>query len=485
MMAGQELLMPLITSFMVSSNKSIFSILLLLLINVFLSYSKHIIKYSKFLKYYFNRYSQYTIKAHVTYKNNIIWDKIYPLNFLAVLRKLKHKISNDNSFSNYEIKEFPSDFSKKTITFIELNKKINITDDIKIKTTIEKNNNSNDKIDYEYIILEISLFTYKKNYKIIESFINQCVEDYNVELLDNIKEQHIFEFKSIDKDFQTPNYIEYPLTTTKCFDNMFFDEKDDIIRHINYFMNNKDEYKRLGIPYTLGIMIHGPPGTSKTSFLKSLAKYTKRHIIKLPLNKIKNIEVLHAIFYTEELNYTHIPNNRRIYSFEDVDCGHWKDIVISRNLKKENIVEDNSNNNNVINLMCKMINNDSESDDECDKKKKKISIPEKNTITLADLLDLLDGIIEIDGRIFVMSSNHPEIIDDALKRPGRIDRIIEFGKLSKNNIMDVHKLWFDEDIPLDIYNLMCDNIYTIAEIGQLFSKYRDNLPELHNMLVKN
>lgn len=484
MTAGQELLMPLITSFMVSSNKNILSVVLMLLLNILLNYSKNIVKYSKLMKHYFNRYSQYTIKAHITYKNNMLWDKNYPLNFLAVLRKLKNKIIEDSSFSNYEIKEFPSDLSKKTITFIELNKRLSITDDIKIKTTIEKNNNTNDKVDFEYIILEIALFTCKKNYKIIESFINKCVEEYNVELLDNIKEQHIFEFKSLDKELQIPCYIEYPLTTTKSFSNMFFDEKDDIIKHINYFMNNKHEYERLGIPYTLGIMIHGPPGTSKTSFLKSLAKYTKRHIIKLPLNKIKNIEVLHAIFYSEEINYTHIPNNRRIYSFEDIDCGHWKDIVISRKIKKESTVDD-SNNNNVINLMCKMMNNNSDSDDESDKKRKRLTMPEKNTITLADLLELLDGIIEIDGRIFVMSSNHPEIIDDALKRPGRIDRIIEFGKLSKQNIVDVYKLWFNKDIPLDILNLMNDNIYTIAEIGQIFSKYRDNLDELHSVLVKN
>lgn len=451
-----------------------------------MAYSKNIKNYSKIIKLFMNKHSLYTIKAHITYKNNMIWDKSYPLNFLSVLRKLKNKIIDDSSFSNYEIKEFPGDFSnsKKTITFIELNKHINITDDIKIKTTIEKNNNTNDKVDFEYIILEITLFTYKKNYKIIESFINQCVSEYNIELLDNIKQQHIFEFKSIDKELEIPNYIEYPLTTTKSFDNMFFDEKDDIIKHIDYFMNNKHEYERLGIPYTLGIMIHGPPGTSKTSFLKSLAKYTKRHIIKLPLNKIKNIEVLHSIFYTEEINYTQIPNNRRIYSFEDIDCGHWKDIVISRKLKKEESIVDDSN-NNVINLMCKMIKNDSDSDNECNKKNRKISLPEKNTITLADLLELLDGIIEIEGRIFVMSSNHPEIIDDALKRPGRIDRIIEFGKLSKKNILDVYKLWFNKDIPDDIYNLMIDNIYTIAEIGQIFSKYRDRLDDLHNVLVKN
>lgn len=37
---------------------------------------------------------------------------------------------------------------------------------------------------------------------------------------------------------------------------------------------------------------------------------------------------------------------------------------------------------------------------------------------------MLDGVVETPGRMLVMTSNHPEALDPALLRPGRIDRCL-------------------------------------------------------------
>ncbi|TPR10089.1 hypothetical protein CAN33_0054725 [Aspergillus niger] len=47
-------------------------------------------------------------------------------------------------------------------------------------------------------------------------------------------------------------------------------------------------------------------------------------------------------------------------------------------------------------------------------------------ITLSDLLNVIDGISAREGRILIMTTNKPEDLDEALKRPGRVDLQIRF-----------------------------------------------------------
>ena len=57
----------------------------------------------------------------------------------------------------------------------------------------------------------------------------------------------------------------------------------------NFFINNKDWYNKEGNPYTFGLGLSGPPGTGKTSIIKCIANMLNRHLIVIPLNKIKYI----------------------------------------------------------------------------------------------------------------------------------------------------------------------------------------------------
>lgn len=43
-------------------------------------------------------------------------------------------------------------------------------------------------------------------------------------------------------------------------------------------------------------------------------------------------------------------------------------------------------------------------------------------LNLAGILNVLDGVVDCPGRILIMTSNHPEKLDPALVRPGRINR---------------------------------------------------------------
>ena len=60
-------------------------------------------------------------------------------------------------------------------------------------------------------------------------------------------------------------------------------------------------------------------------------------------------------------------------------------------------------------------------------KQKDYSSFEKDKLNLAGLLTVLDGVIDSPGRILIMTTNHPEKLDPALTRPGRVNMQIYMG----------------------------------------------------------
>ena len=55
----------------------------------------------------------------------------------------------------------------------------------------------------------------------------------------------------------TSHYSEFQFESGKSFANVFYPEKEDIVKRINFFTNNKAWYKKQGIPYTMGFMFYG------------------------------------------------------------------------------------------------------------------------------------------------------------------------------------------------------------------------------------
>ena len=90
-----------------------------------------------------------------------------------------------------------------------------------------------------------------------------------------------------------------------------------------------------------------------------------------------------------------------------------------------------------------------------------------------EILTVLDGTMEIPGRIVVMTSNHPEVLDKALIRPGRIDVAVKFGYASRDLIMEMYRGYYDREFPISFSNLLPDNCLTPAEIGQILFRHFD------------
>merc|ERR1711915_153550 len=67
----------------------------------------------------------------------------------------------------------------------------------------------------------------------------------------------------------------------------------------------------------------------------------------------------------------------------------------------------------------------------------------RSKLTLASLLEVLDGVMEMDGRMLIITTNYPEKLDKALIRPGRIDMEVHFGPMTSKNIMEMFEYYFE------------------------------------------
>ena len=68
---------------------------------------------------------------------------------------------------------------------------------------------------------------------------------------------------------------------------------------------------------------------------------------------------------------------------------------------------------------------------------------------------MIDGIQERDGQIFIMSANHPEKLDPAIIRPGRIDCKIHFKEFSTELVkIFIQNFYHFDDNDISFQNLI-------------------------------
>ena len=67
-------------------------------------------------------------------------------------------------------------------------------------------------------------------------------------------------------------------------------------------------------------------------------------------------------------------------------------------------------------------------------------------LDLSGLLNVLDGVVDCPNRILIMTTNHPEKLDPALIRPGRIDKIIYLGYLQAPEAKEMVEHYFKKSL---------------------------------------
>ena len=276
-------------------------------------------------------------------------------------------------------------------------------------------------------------------------------------------------------DYYNPSrsYSEFRFESGKSFDNVFYPQKEDLIKRLDFFKENKTWYKNRGIPYTMGLMLHGVPGCGKTSTIKAIANYTQRHIVSVPLNRIKTCKELLSIFYEEQINHMNIPLSKRLYVLEDIDCSELKDIVRDRSSGDNDQSKDSDQDSGTGAAI-----GDEETQNFLNLFKGSPSkvggfLKDKKQLTLAGILEVLDGVMEMDGRMLVITTNYPERLDAALIRPGRIDVKLKFERCTNQCLIQMYEHFFNDRDLASLWpekfdkTQLPDDIWTPAEATQI------------------
>jgi hypothetical protein len=436
-----------------------------------------------------NNESSIIISSHRKKGNNSILsnDTEYITLYSKYFRSISHYILNNNDIKINHLIEKNSieNTLYKNIEYILL-------PDIGNKILICKKRNIyfeiiNNKIleNNQYIILtsyKLTIPTLNK-VNIIKKFLDECEMMYNTHSNKN-KQQTIFEY--IDNYINQDEYnielmfYEHPFISNKILGkNIFYDELPQLISYIEQFIPenyeiNKAKYANMGTPYKASILLHGPPGCGKSSTIKGILNKTGRHGLIVQWSKLKTCREFCSLFRNPVINGTKYNLSEICYIFEDFDA-NANNIIKTRIELKQNYIVNNN---------------------EQDIKKIVESIKENNKIDKIDLLTLdcilnvLDGILELDNAMIIFTTNIPLVnIDPAFIRAGRIDFKLHLTYCSVNTICKIIQLKFGNiDNPIDKgkIKLLIDNILLPCDVQNICFKHNnitdcvDELLQLQN-----
>lgn len=270
---------------------------------------------------------------------------------------------------------------------------------------------------YIYIIKRMTekeytekMFISGKTNQIITTFINDIYNEWCKKQFEN-KLYFLQNYRSNDNKLL---FSHYTLYTTKTFDQIFFKDKKMVMSLLEKY-NNKEINK-------LTLLLHGEPGTGKTSIIKAISNKYNKNIININLKCIKSdAELMNCLFSQyypseSEERYT-LPEESRMFVFEDIDA--LSDIVKERALINEKSPETDKEN------IMKLINPNYSTDN----------------LTLSGILNALDGIIE-HKYIIILTTNFPEKLDSALTRPGRITKMIYLTNIIKQDLIEMLEYYY-------------------------------------------
>ncbi|KAH9826213.1 BCS1 N [Teratosphaeria destructans] len=242
------------------------------------------------------------------------------------------------------------------------------------------------------------------------------------------------------------------------------EQKSMIIKDMNEYLHpfSPKWYATRGIPYRRGYLFHGPPGTGKTSLSFALAGIFGLEIYAISLQEptLSEGDLMQL--------FNGLPR-RCIVLLEDVDAaGLIRDGASDdktgegpkRKKKKQHDDRERVNGTKVETKDDeKPIKNDKTKKDDdftlkdLAKELKSIGGPKGSrgnndsnnnqnrqpgtVISLSGLLNAIDGVATHEGRVLIMTTNHPEKLDAALIRPGRVDRKVEFRLALKAQIREL------------------------------------------------
>jgi SpoVK/Ycf46/Vps4 family AAA+-type ATPase len=206
------------------------------------------------------------------------------------------------------------------------------------------------------------------------------------------------------------------------------DAKQALLNGLKNFSTRESWYEERGIPYQLGVLLYGPPGTGKTTLIRAIASY-----LDYPLYVISTSKMLKIESAFEKIT------EKCIVVLEDIDC---QTFTHSRE----------SNNNAASNVPSVFTSKQGDA---------------FAGVGLSEILNALDGICSVDGRILIATTNHIDKLDSALVRSGRFDIQVKVDYVTLDTLQQFFSFYFP-DFTFNVTEIR--NNITIAKLQELVIK---------------
>ena len=217
----------------------------------------------------------------------------------------------------------------------------------------------------------------------------------------------------------------------RSFDNVFIPKETEktLASHIDGFIKNKSWYKEHAVPYHFGIILHGVPGGGKSSIIQALMNRYKHCEFNItPAHTVKDL-----FSDTSWMRYR-TNDAPKFIVIEDIDtCGFSEE----REDAKTN--------------------------------------PDGKTAKeiLGIVLNAMDGIAAIDNVIYIFTTNHIDMLDPALIRPGRIDLTLEIGYVTDETMSKFLNFHFGRALPENAHvkdHLTFASLQTLVMMGKSYDE---------------
>jgi proteasome regulatory subunit len=176
-------------------------------------------------------------------------------------------------------------------------------------------------------------------------------------------------------------------------------------------LKHPEKFEKLGIEPPKGVLLYGPPGTGKTLLAKAVASDCNVKFIRVSASELVQKFIGEGAKLVKKLFE---------YARKNAPCILFIDEIDAIGTKR---VEDTTGGEKEVNR------------------------------TMLQLLAEMDGFNPLDKVKIIAATNRPDILDPALLRPGRFDRLIEVHLPNKESRKEIFKIYLNKmnkkDIDLD------------------------------------